>query len=108
MDSSPDPDETIIDLRDDGTGPRSIPHRRCDCGKICLSHAEAHRSARYMNGHQQREGWPVHAYRCGTCWHVGHVPSPARKDKPSRRRGNVRGYGPRPVTPADQLPPELR
>lgn len=81
--------------------------RICDCGKQCLSRDEAHNAARFLNEHQQNDGWPVHAYQCGTSWHTGHVRAQGRKrrkPKPPRRRSS----GPRPLTPHDQLPPELQ
>lgn len=79
--------------------------RFCDCGKRCLTREQAHQAARNLNSHQQNEGWPVHAYRCGSWWHACHVRQLRRKG--GRRRGPS-GLKPKPLTPHDQLPPELR
>lgn len=81
--------------------------RLCGCGKVCLTNDEAHVAVHRMNNRQQNDGWPVHAYRCGSCWHVGHVRVPDKKRRGVKKRG-VRGAVPKPLTPVDQLPPELR
>lgn len=81
---------------------------RCDtCGKQCLTRDEAHHAARNLNSHQQNDHWPVHAFQCGTTWHTGHVPVGKRRNR-RRSTSRARGYKPKPLTPHDQLPPELR
>lgn len=80
------------------------PKRLCECGKQCLTRAEARKAARNLNSHQQNERWPVHAYQCGSWWHAGHV----QRIKRTGGRTGPSGLKPKPLTPRDQLPPELR
>lgn len=84
--------------------------RICHCGKKCLTHDEAHHAARFLNEHQQNDRWPVHAYQCGATWHTGHVPATERqkRSKPAKANRRRSGPRPRPLTPHDQLPPELQ
>lgn len=91
-------------------GPSPTPDgpRLCVCGKQALTRDGAHTAARNLNSHQQNDHWPVHAYACpdSASWHVGHIPKRHRKRDGWRDRPT--GMRPRPVTPRDQLPPELR
>lgn len=90
------------------SGRASDSRARCEtCGKQCLTRDEAHHAARFLNSHQQNDAHPVHAFRCGSWWHTGHVPG-AKLNIRAKRKQRVGGPGPRPLTPHSQLPPELQ